>query len=150
MSKKRLSQAFIYSRVSSTDQVENGQGLRDQQVRGVNYFVGSLMCKGVELKENVKDEGVSAYKVDFFDRPGGKYLASQLDRGDHLIVDKIDRLWRSLADFVRVTQYLEKRGIILHIVSLDGQTISSDNAIGRTCLQMLVIAAELELSLIHI
>ena len=53
-------------------------------------------------------------------RIAGKQLMSIIQPGDHFIIDKVDRLWRSNEDFVDVMRMFKEKGVTLHICNLMG------------------------------
>lgn len=81
--------------------------------------------------------------VSPFDRPGlGRWLKDdRLHEWDGIIVAKLDRLTRSLSDFVTLTSWLEARGKVL--ICLD-PTLDLTTPSGRAFAQMLVTFAEYE------
>lgn len=67
-----------------------------------------------------------------------------LEPGDHLIVDKIDRLWRSIEDFVFLARILENRQITWHITNLLGITVRQGTSMGDFIIRLLVSLAQWE------
>ena len=61
------------------------------------------------------DEGVSAYKTRYFDRPNLTRMLQEADRGgfDIVWVEAIDRLARDEADFFIMRRLLESAGVVL-------------------------------------
>jgi DNA invertase Pin-like site-specific DNA recombinase len=88
-----------------------------------------------------EDKECSAFSIPFFKRPAGAKLLSCMMRGDVLIVDKINRLWRSVGDFVKLTARLDKRGI--RVVFVDSE-LDTSTAMGRLTLTIMVAVAEFE------
>lgn len=82
---------YLYARVS-TDKQENS---RDAQVARLNDW-----CKARDLSVDTEyvDEDVSAYSVLLRDRPQGKAMWDKLQAGDSVVVTKVDRAFRGLAD----------------------------------------------------
>jgi DNA invertase Pin-like site-specific DNA recombinase len=78
-----------------------------------------------------------------FDRPDlGKWLKPQfLDRWDILVVTKIDRLSRSLLDFVTTLDWLEARGKTLVVIESD---LDFSTPMGRFVAKILALFAEFE------
>ena len=64
-----------------------------------------------------------------------------LQRGDVLIVTRIDRLARSIADLAAIVRELEAKGAALKAIE---QPIDTSSAAGRAFLQMLGVFAEFE------
>lgn len=63
------------------------------------------------------DRGVSAYgNSKLAKRPAGSRLFEKLQKGDHLLVWSVDRMFRNLGDFGTVMGHFAKRGIIVHFI----------------------------------
>jgi putative DNA-invertase from lambdoid prophage Rac len=62
----------------------------------------------------VIEEGVSG-SVPVEDRPVGGQLFATLHRGDIVIAAKLDRLFRSALDALKVVESLKTRGVKLHL-----------------------------------
>ena len=83
-------------------------------------------------------------KIAWEDREGGRALFGRLKRGDHIIIAKLDRAFRRLADCVVVLERFEKMGIKLHVVNLLGGAIDLSSPMGRFLIHILAAFAELE------
>ena len=77
-------------------------------------------------------------------RPALKKLLRALNEGDTLVVWKLDRLARNVADLSRIVTILEKKGAALEIID---QAIDTSTASGKAFLQMLGVFAEFETNL---
>jgi DNA invertase Pin-like site-specific DNA recombinase len=89
-----------------------------------------------------KDQGLSGATIK---RPELQRCLKKLDDGDTLIVWKLDRLGRSLADLVETVQKLEKRGV--HFRSLT-EEINTQTPGGKLVFHIFAALAEFERSLI--
>lgn len=78
-------------------------------------------------------------------RPVLREALALLERGDTLVVYKVDRLARSLADLLRVASGLETRGIGLRSLT---EPIDTSTPAGRMIFQLLGVFAEFERSVI--
>jgi DNA invertase Pin-like site-specific DNA recombinase len=137
--------AWGYSRVSHAEGFKKGDSCESQTVRIQAYFDTHLKSLDFVLGTIDNDgENISAYKTKFQNRPAGRRLLAKMQAGDCLIVDKIDRLWRSIEDFVMLMKVLESRKISIHIVNFLGQTIQSDSPMGSYMLKHFVLVSELE------
>lgn len=87
----------------------------------------------------IHDRGVSGATA-LLSRPQGQRL-QQLAEGDHLIVTKLDRAFRSVADGATVLSHLTRRQIGVHCLDVQVDTTSPT---GRLMLHMLMAFAELE------
>jgi hypothetical protein len=85
------------------------------------------------------DEAVSAFKKPVFRRPQGQLLLRNLQCGDHLIITRFDRVFRSMEDFITAYKLLQTRGVMIHILDAPGDP---NTANGRAMLQMLCVFAE--------
>jgi DNA invertase Pin-like site-specific DNA recombinase len=83
-------------------------------------------------------------KIAIEDREGGRALFGRLKRGDHLIIAKLDRAFRRLADCVVVLEKMERLGIKIHVVNLLGGALDLSSAMGRFLIHILAAFAELE------
>ena len=108
-----MKEAIGYVRVSSDEQADSGLGLEVQRQRIVDF----CDLKGLRLAEVYEDAGVSAGKP-LSSRPAGSRLLSTARRGKMVVVvAKLDRLFRSVADAANVIANFDKKGIELTSVS---------------------------------
>ena len=131
------------------------------QPRGFGYAVHRPRCQEDSpetQKENIKRyaalqqlgdvtffvDAAKSGKVSIEDREGGRALFGRLKPGDHLIIAKLDRAFRRLADCVVVLEKLERMGIKLHVVNLLGGAIDLSSPMGRFLIHILAAFAELE------
>ena len=125
----------IYSRVSTHDQDEQ------LQVPRLRDFCNRL---GYEIYKEYSDvaSGKNA------NRPGWKALQSDARRGEFeaIIVVKLDRIMRSLAQLLDVLQDFEKRRI--SIITLDQGTIDMSSANSRLQISIIAMVAQWEREII--
>ena len=119
--------AFLYGRVSTIDQhtAIQEQALKARYPEGVyreEKKTGATM-KGREVLQLILD---------------------MIGQGDKLVVWKLDRLARNVADLSRIVTILEKKGAALEIID---QAIDTSTASGKAFLQMLGVFAEFETNL---
>jgi len=133
--------AVLYGRVS-TDQ----QTTSTQEARCKEY----LTYRHLPLDAEFYDEDVSG-SVAIWDRPSGRKLRERLKQGDikHLVVAKLDRLGRKATDLLKTVELLDSMEIVLHIVDLGGDSLSTQGAAGRLMLTVLAGMAEYERELIR-
>lgn len=91
------------------------------------------------------DESVSGSKVPFRERPAGAKLLAELQRGDRVLVTKIDRAARNVRDLLALVEHIESVGA--SIVFVD-QNIDTAGPMGRFMLTLLGAVAELEAAII--
>ena len=104
-----MADAFAYIRVSSDDQADSGLGLEAQRQRITDY----CRLKGLHLAEVFEDPGVSGGKP-LASRPAGSQLLAAAYKSKALvIVAKLNRLFRSVADAASVIADFDKKGIQL-------------------------------------
>lgn len=89
-----------YVRVSTTDQAETGHGLAAQEAA----IRQEVATRGWSLTEIVRDEGESGKSLD---RPGLTRALQAIAQGQAtgLVVSKLDRLSRSVADFAALLEW---------------------------------------------
>ena len=133
--------AVLYGRVSTDLQTTS-----TQEARCKDY----LQYKRLPLAEEFYDEDVSG-SVAIWDRPNGRKLRERLAQGDikHLVVAKLDRLGRKATDLLKTVELLDEMKIVLHIVDLGGDSLSTQGAAGRLMLTVLAGMAEYERELIR-
>jgi DNA invertase Pin-like site-specific DNA recombinase len=98
--------------------------------------------KNAGCKTIFKDAGLSGATTK---RPALLRCLKKLDRGDTLIVWKLDRLGRSLRDLIAMLDDLKQRGVKFRSLT---EAIDTDTPTGRAMWQMIGVLAELERSLI--
>src|SRR5262245_54981393 len=86
--------AYGYVRASTEDQ-EDTLPAQEHAVRGA--YAARLAPRGYTWGGLYVDRGVSG-AVEMTSRPAGHRLTMELERGDIVIVHKIDRGWRSVLD----------------------------------------------------
>jgi Enterobacteriaceae phage serine recombinase len=117
---------YGYARVSTEDQ---------------NPALQLAALKRAGCKTIVKDELSGATTK----RPALLRCLKKLERGDTLIVWKLDRLGRSLRDLIAMLDDLKQRGVKFHSLT---EHIDTETPTGRAMWQMIGVLAELERSLI--
>ena len=93
-------------------------------------------------KRIFKDHGVSAIAKR---RPGFEAALDALRPGDVLVVQRLDRAFRSVADLVRILETLEARGV--QFLSLS-EALDSRTPMGKAFIQIGAVFAELERSIV--
>lgn len=136
--------AYGYCRVSTDRQAQHGDSLTHQNQSIENYFQTHFSQTHDWGGIHQECRGVSAYKRPFHQRPAGKLLAEKLQRGDVIIVDKLDRLFRKMRDFENMIHWVNSMDIRLCVVDLAGISLDTKTPMGMLLLRMLAIYAELE------
>lgn len=113
-----------YARTSTTDQKAGLEAqLRDLSTAGAS---------------RIFQEELSSVATK---RPELERALDYVREGDTLIVTKLDRLARSVADLVAITESLRKKGVALHILSMNLDTATPT---GKLMLNLLGSIAEFE------
>jgi putative DNA-invertase from lambdoid prophage Rac len=98
------------------------------------------LCAGT-LAEIAVEEGVSG-SVPVEQRPVGGALFAKLKAGDIVIAAKLDRLFRSALDALKVVESLRTRGVKLHLLDLGGDI--AGNGLSKLFLTIAAAFAEAE------
>jgi DNA invertase Pin-like site-specific DNA recombinase len=117
---------FGYARVSATDQ-------------DLNIQEAALRAAGCDMIRSEKKSGTSTSG-----RTELQTLMAFARRGDTIVVTRIDRLARSIADLASIVRELEAKQVALRATE---QPIDTSTAAGRCFLQMLGVFAEFETNL---
>ena len=131
----------IYTRKSSEEGLEQDFNSLDAQREACEAFIISQKHEGwCVLEEMYDDGGLSGGTMD---RPALKRLLSDIEAGkvDSVIVYKVDRLSRSLSDFVKIVEVFDQKGVSFVSVTQQFNTTSS---MGRLTLNMLLSFAQFE------
>ena len=131
----------IYTRKSSEDGLEQDFNSLDAQHEACAAYIASQKHEGwVQVLDRYDDGGISGGTLE---RPGLQQLLKDIDRGavDQILVYKIDRLTRSLADFSKIVDILEKAGASFVSVT---QSFNTATSMGRLTLNMLLSFAQFE------
>jgi site-specific DNA recombinase len=131
----------VYCRVSSDERLDQSFNSIDAQREAGIAYVASQKAEGWELMPNFyEDPGFSGGNME---RPGLKRLLKDIQAGkiDIVVVYKIDRLSRSLADFAKMVEVFDN-----HMVSFSSvtQQINSATSMGRLMLNVLLSFAQFE------
>ena len=131
----------IYTRKSSEDGLEQDFNSLDAQHEACSAYIVSQKNEGwVQVPDRYDDGGISGGTME---RPGLQRLLADIDRGavDQILVYKIDRLTRSLADFAKIVDILDKSGASFVSVT---QSFNTATSMGRLTLNMLLSFAQFE------
>ena len=96
---------------------------------------------GLALAEVLVEEGVSG-SIPVEERPVGGALFARLQKGDIVIAAKLDRLFRSALDALKVVESLKTRGVKLHLLDLGGDI--AGNGLSKLFLTIAAAFAEAE------
>lgn len=141
MSRRPRIRCAIYTRKSSDEGLDQEFNSLDVQHEACAAYIASQKHEGwVLAKERYDDGGVSGGTLD---RPGVQRLLSDIDAGkiDRIIVYKVDRLTRSLADFAKLVDRLDGAGASFVSVT---QSFNTATSMGRLTLNVLLSFAQFE------
>ena len=131
----------IYTRKSSEEGLDQEFNSLDAQYDACKAYIASQRPEGWTLnRERYDDGGISGGTMD---RPGLEALLADVAAGkvDVILIYKIDRLTRSLADFARIVELLEKHGASFVSVT---QSFNTKTSMGRLMLHVLLSFAQFE------
>jgi len=144
MPKMTLPKAVPYVRISTSLQSE-GHSIEDQTARMAQYYQDNLKDTH-ELYETLVDIQ-SARRFPLFKRDSGRLLrivrhGGILEPGDMVVIDRVDRCFRSLGDGGTTLDYWKKNGIAVRIRDLGGLDLASTT--GEIVVAGMIMAAHVE------
>jgi DNA invertase Pin-like site-specific DNA recombinase len=131
----------IYTRKSTEDGLEQEFNSLDAQREACAAYVLSQRHEGWSLLPDLYDDG--GFSGGTMERPGLKRLLADVEAGkvDTIVVYKVDRLTRSLADFAKIVDILDAAGA--SFVSIT-QAFNTTTSMGRLTLNVLLSFAQFE------
>lgn len=131
----------IYTRKSSEEGLEQGFNSLHAQRDACAAFVLSQAGEGWTAIPTIYDDG--GYSGGSLDRPGIQALLADIGKGliDIVVVYKVDRLTRSLADFARIVELFDKTDVSFVSVT---QAFNTTTSMGRLTLNVLLSFAQFE------
>lgn len=138
---KTLVRCAIYTRKSSEDGLEQEYNSLDAQYDACTAYALSQRHEGWTLVKDRYDDG--GFSGGTLERPGLKRLLADIEAGkvDIILLYKIDRLTRSLSDFAKIVEILDRTGA--SFVSIT-QSFNTTTSMGRLTLNMLLSFAQFE------
>src|SRR5712671_3210828 len=139
--RNRTVRCAIYTRKSSEEGLEQEFNSLQAQREACEAFIESQRQEGwVCLRAAYDDGGFSGATMD---RPALQRLLADLSAGrvDTIVVYKIDRLTRSLADFAKIVEILDASGASFVSVT---QQFNTTTSMGRLTLNVLLSFAQFE------
>jgi len=131
----------IYTRKSSEEGLEQDFNSLDAQREACEAYIASQKHEGWELlSDRYDDGGISGGHLE---RPALNRLMQAVDekRVDQIVVYKIDRLTRSLADFAKLVERLDQAEASFVSVT---QSFNTATSMGRLTLNVLLSFAQFE------
>ncbi len=138
---KTIIRCAIYTRKSSDEGLDQEFNSLDAQYEACSAYIASQKHEGWKrLPDRFDDGGISGGTLE---RPALQRLMAEIDAGriDMVVVYKIDRLTRALADFVRLVERLDAKGCSFVSVT---QAFNTSTSMGRLTLNVLLSFAQFE------
>ena len=131
----------VYTRKSTEDGLEQEYNSLDAQYDACAAYILSQRHEGWSLVTDRYDDG--GFSGGNMERPGLKRLLVDVQAGrvDVIVLYKIDRLTRSLSDFARIVEVLDKAGASFVSVT---QAFNTTTSMGRLMLNVLLSFAQFE------
>jgi DNA invertase Pin-like site-specific DNA recombinase len=131
----------IYTRKSSDEGLEQEFNSLQAQREACEAFIASQRHEGWACLATRYDDG--GFSGATMDRPALQRLLADIAAGrvDTILVYKIDRLTRSLADFAKIVEILDARGASFVSVT---QQFNTTTSMGRLTLNILLSSAQFE------
>jgi site-specific DNA recombinase len=138
---KRPVRCAIYTRKSSEEGLEQSFNSLDAQPEACQAYIQSQRQEGLRALETRYDDG--GYSGGSMERPGLKLMLADIEarKIDTVVVYKVDRLTRSLADFAKIIEVFDGSGVSFVSVTQQFNTTSS---MGRLTLNVLLSFAQFE------
>ena len=138
--KKRL-RCAVYTRKSSEEGLDQEYNSIDAQRDAGQAYIASQRAEGwIAVADDYDDPAFSGGNME---RPALKRLMKDIEAGkvDIVVVYKIDRLTRSLADFSKMVEVFERQGVSFVSVT---QQFNTTTSMGRLMLNVLLSFAQFE------
>ena len=131
----------VYTRKSSEEGLEQEFNSLHAQREACEAYIASQKPEGwVLVRDQYNDGGISGATLE---RPGLKRLLADIEEGlvDVVVVYKIDRLSRSLADFAKLVEIFDRHEVTFVSVT---QSFNTTTSMGRLTLNILLSFAQFE------
>ncbi len=128
-----------YTRCSTKDQVD-GSTIQEQE----RMIRGAAMIRGVDAHDIAffSDPAVSG-SIALHRRPQGQVMLDSLRKGDIVVAAKLDRMFRSANDALRVVEDLKERGVGVILINMGNDPVT-ENGQSKLFFTMLAAFAEFE------
>ena len=128
-----------YTRVSTAEQAADDRTSLETQRERINQAAAAA---GLVVDSYLNEAGASGSKR-LAERPVGGRLMTELQRGDTLVVAKLDRAFRNAADALATAELLKARKVDLIIADMGSEPVTQ-NGVSRMFFGMLALVAEFE------
>ncbi|MDX9821472.1 MAG: recombinase family protein [Syntrophales bacterium] len=141
MNTKPILRCAIYTRKSTEEGLDQEFNSLHAQREACAAYIASQKHEGWQPVKTHYDDG--GYSGGNMERPALKQLLDDIETGkvNVVVVYKVDRLTRSLADFAKIIEHFDKRGVSFVSVTQQFNTTSS---MGRLTLNILLSFAQFE------
>ncbi len=131
----------VYTRKSSEEGLEQAFNSLDAQREACEAYIASQRHEGWHLVSKQYDDG--GFSGGNMDRPGLAELLDDIKAGKItvIVVYKVDRLTRSLADFAKLVELFDRHGVSFVSVT---QQFNTTTSMGRLTLNVLLSFAQFE------
>ena len=138
---KRELRCAVYTRKSSEEGLEQDFNSLHAQREACEAYIKSQKHEGWTALSTVYDDG--GFSGGTMDRPALRQLLDdiQAKRVDVVVVYKVDRLTRSLADFAKIVEVFDANGVSFVSVT---QAFNTTSSMGRLTLNVLLSFAQFE------
>jgi site-specific DNA recombinase len=139
--KSKTLRCAVYTRKSTEEGLEQAFNSLHAQREACEAYVKSQAGEGWTLIKTIYDDG--GFSGGSMERPALQALLQQIDKGqvDIVVVYKVDRLTRSLADFAKIVERFDKQGVSFVSVT---QAFNTTTSMGRLTLNVLLSFAQFE------
>ena len=141
MANTPIRRCAIYTRKSSEEGLEQDFNSLHAQREACEAFIRSQAGEGWKLIKTAYDDG--GFSGGTMERPALQQLLANIRDGlvDVVVVYKVDRLTRSLADFARIVELFDAHGVSFVAVT---QQFNTTTSMGRLTLNVLLSFAQFE------
>src|SRR6184192_603393 len=138
---RKLARCAIYTRKSTEYNLELAFNSLDAQREACEAYIKSQAHEGWRLIPGRYDDG--AFSGASLDRPALQQLLAEVRSGkiDVIVVYKVDRLTRSLADFAKLVELFDQHSVSFVSVT---QQFNTTTSMGRLTLNVLLSFAQFE------
>ena len=139
--RKAVVRCAVYTRKSSEEGLEQSFNSLDAQREACQAYIASQRHEGWRLIATHYDDG--GYSGATMERPALKRLLEDIEahKIDTIVVYKVDRLTRSLADFAKIIERFDARSVSFVSVT---QQFNTTTSMGRLTLNVLLSFAQFE------
>lgn len=138
MATENTPKCYAYVRMSTAKQVDS-----PETQRAIHRKYADFHNLGPDDIITFTDAAVSG-KIPLDKREAGRELLRRLKRGDHVIISRLDRMFRNTKDCLIILDEFVAKGVNLHVCDLAGGCLDLTSPIGRLVITMIASVAQLE------